>query len=97
MALSVWAERSRRRRVMRHPRDRSALPRQIDHETRDARGAGRLVPPKLGGMSGPSRAGLVCRPVGPGGGEDFAGGVGEGIGGGVFVAGDGEGDLLQGP
>ena len=44
----------------------------------------------------PSRAGLVCRPLGLGRGDDFAGGVGEGIGGGVFMAGDGEGDLLQG-
>jgi hypothetical protein len=53
----------------------------------------RLAP----GPPGSSRAGLVCRSLGPGCGDDFAGGVGEGIGGGVFVAGDVEGDLLQGP
>lgn len=29
--------------------------------------------------------------------EDVARGVGEGVGGGVLVAGDGDGDLLQGP
>lgn len=44
----------------------------------------------------PSRAALVCWPLGAGGGEDLAGGVGERVGGGVFVAGDVHGDLLQG-
>lgn len=44
----------------------------------------------------PSHAVLVCRPIGAGCGEDLAGGVGEGVGGGVLVAGDVQGDLLQG-
>lgn len=43
----------------------------------------------------PSRATLVCWPGGVGGGEDVAGGVGEGVGGGVLVAGEVDGDLLQ--
>lgn len=44
----------------------------------------------------PSRAVLVCLPFGAGCGEDLSGGVGEGVGGYVLVAGDVHGDLLQG-
>ena len=42
----------------------------------------------------PSRADLVCRPLGAGRGDDVAGGVGEGVGGGVVVAGDADADFL---
>lgn len=43
----------------------------------------------------PSHAVLVCWPFRAGPGEDVAGGVGEWVRGGVLVAGDVDGDLLQ--
>ena len=46
-------------------------------------------------MNDPSRANLVCRAVVTCGGEDVSGGVGEWVCGGVGVAADGEGDLLD--
>ena len=59
------------------------------------------APPAGGGdlhwLLGPSRAVLVCRPLGAGRGDDLAGCWGEGVGRGVLVAGDGQGHQLQRP